>query len=43
VQGCQPPPPYSKVVSATMASDAKIDDGTPLSKSSKDLVVSQGY
>ena len=43
VQGCQPPPPYSKVVSATMSSDAKIDDGTPLSKSSKDLVVPQGY
>ena len=26
-----------------MSSDAKIDDGTPLSKSSKDLVVPQGY
>lgn len=33
----------AKVVSATLSSDAKIDDGTPLSKSSKDLVVPDGY
>lgn len=43
IQGCTPPPPQSKVVSATLSSDAKIDDGTPLSKSSKDLVVPDGY
>lgn len=43
IQGCTPPPPQSKVVCATLSSDAKIDDGTPLSKSSKDLVVPDGY
>ncbi len=43
VQGCLPPPPLSRVTSATMSSDAKIEDGTPLSKSSKDLVVPTGY
>ena len=43
IQGCTPPPPPSKVVCATLSSDAKIDDGTPLSKSSKDLVVPDGY
>lgn len=43
IQGCTPPPPQSKVMSATLSSDAKIDDGTPLSKSSKDLVVPDGY
>ena len=43
VQGCVPPPPETKVISITLSSDAKIDDGVPLSKSSKDLVVPQGY
>jgi hypothetical protein len=43
IQGCTPPPAYSKVVSTSLSSDAKIDDGTPLSKSSKDLVVPEGY
>jgi len=43
IQGCVPPPAETKVVSTTLSSDAKIDDGTPLSKSSKDLVVPDGY
>jgi hypothetical protein len=43
VQGCIPPPAESKVISVSLSSDAKIDDGVPLSKSSKDLVVPQGY
>lgn len=43
IQGCTPPPAPGKVVCATLSSDAKIDDGTPLSKSSKDLVVPDGY
>ncbi len=43
IQGCTPPPPQSKVMCATLSSDAKIDDGTPLSKSSKDLVVPGDY
>ncbi len=43
IQGCTPPPPPGKVVSATLSSDAKIENGTPLAKSSKDLVVPEGY
>lgn len=43
VQGCSPPPPEYKVVTATMASEAKIEDGTAMAKSSKDLVTPEGY
>jgi VCBS repeat-containing protein len=43
VQGCTPPPPEYKVVSATMSSDAQLANGTSLAKSSKDLVVPDGY
>lgn len=43
VQGCASPPPEHKMVSATMASEAKIEPGVPLAKSSKELVVPAGY
>ena len=43
VQGCVPPPPETKVVPVTLSSDAKIENGTALSKSSKDLIVPEGY
>ncbi|MDQ3776905.1 MAG: hypothetical protein M3461_22425 [Pseudomonadota bacterium] len=43
VQGCSPPPPEYKLVTATMASEAKIENGTALAKSSKELVVPDGY
>jgi hypothetical protein len=43
VQGCTPPPVETKVVSVTLSSDAKIDNGTPLAKASKELVVPDGY
>lgn len=43
VTGCMPPPPEYKVVSATLSSDSQIDNGTALAKSSKDLVVPEGY
>ncbi|MBS0424546.1 MAG: hypothetical protein JSR71_09035 [Proteobacteria bacterium] len=43
VQGCVPPPSEQKVVSVTLSSDAKIENGTALAKSSKDLVVPEGY
>jgi hypothetical protein len=43
VQGCTPPPAEQKVVSVTLSSDAKIENGTALAKSSKDLVVPEGY
>jgi hypothetical protein len=43
VQGCVPPPPETKVVSVSLASDAKIENGTAMAKSSKDLVVPEGY
>ena len=43
VQGCVPPPVEAKVVSVTLSSDAKIDNGTPLAKASKELVVPDGY
>lgn len=43
VQGASPPPPEFKVMSITLSSDAKIENGTPLAKSSKDLVAPEGY
>jgi hypothetical protein len=43
IQGILPPPPAYRVVSAVLSSDAQIDSGTALSKSSKDLVVPEGY
>jgi hypothetical protein len=43
VQGCTPPPPEYTEISMSLSSDAKIENATPLSKSSKDLVVPQGY
>ena len=43
VQGCVPPPPETKVVSVILSSDAKIDNGTAIAKSSKELVVPDGY
>jgi len=43
VQGCVPPPPETKVVSVILSSDAKIENGTALAKSSKELVVPEGY
>lgn len=43
VQGCTPPPPEYKNISVTLSSDANIDNGTSLAKSTKDLVVPEGY
>jgi len=43
VQGCTPPPPEYKVAMATLSSEAKIENATALAKSSKDLVVPEGY
>src|SRR5205823_2796791 len=43
VQGCTPPAPEFKVVTATIATEGKIENGTALAKSSKDLVVPDGY
>ncbi|MEO8353845.1 MAG: hypothetical protein ABI680_19125, partial [Chthoniobacteraceae bacterium] len=43
VQGCLPPPPEHKMVTATTASEAKIESGVALAKSSKDLVIPEGY
>lgn len=43
VQGCAPPPPEYKVATSTMASEAKIENGTSLAKASKDLVAPEGY
>ena len=43
IQGVLPPPAAHKVVSVVMSSDAQIENGTSLSKSSKDLVVPEGY
>ncbi len=43
LQGCQPPPADYKVVSVILSSDAQIANGTAVSKSSKELVVPEGY
>jgi hypothetical protein len=43
VQGCTPPPSEFKVVSQILSSDAQIANGTAISKSSKELVVPEGY
>jgi hypothetical protein len=43
VQGCIPPPPAYKVFSIVLSTDAQVQNGTALSKSSKDLVVPEGY
>ena len=43
IQGITPPPPQFKVVSVILSSDANIQNGTALTKSSKELVVPEGY
>lgn len=43
IQGVLTPPPQFKVVSVILSSDANIQNGTALSKSSKELVVPEGY
>jgi hypothetical protein len=43
IQGALPPPPTYKVVSVTLSSDAQIQNGTALSKASKELLVPEGY
>jgi hypothetical protein len=43
IQGITPPPPYYKTVSAILSSDANIENGTALSKSTKELVIPEGY
>ncbi len=43
IQGLTPPPPMFKTVSIVLSSDAQIQNGTALSKSSKELIVPEGY
>ena len=43
VQGCSPPPPQFQMVTATMASEAKIESGVAMAKASKELIIPKGY
>lgn len=43
VQGISTPPPQFKVVSTILSSDANIQSGTALTKTSKELIVPEGY
>lgn len=43
VQGVVPPPPEFKLIGMSLSSDAKIENGTALAKTSKDLAVPEGY
>ncbi|MBT2134508.1 hypothetical protein KK137_09200 [Croceibacterium sp. LX-88] len=43
VEGCVPPPPEFKLMSASMASEGKIEAGIAVAKTSKDLVIPAGY
>ncbi|GAL83599.1 hypothetical protein C173_12015 [Sporocytophaga myxococcoides] len=43
IQGITPPPPYYKTASTVLSSDASIQNGTSLSKSTKELIIPEGY
>ncbi|WP_051313613.1 hypothetical protein [Sporocytophaga myxococcoides] len=43
IQGITPPPPYYKTASTILSSDASIQNGTSLSKSTKELIIPEGY
>lgn len=43
ISGVTPPPPEYRMVTMALSSDAKIENGTALAKTSKDLLVAEGY